>query len=158
MVIVHDKRNAVENCKDYTLNKIKVKYTMTIKQEICGERSDLCVLVCGGRNFNDSESVFKILDAVHVKLKIREIVNGAARGADKISSDWAQKNSIRLKEYPAMWNEFGPSAGPIRNSRMISENQIDLVVAFPGGKGTRDMIKKSRSAGIKVLEVDESCQ
>ena len=31
---------------------------------------------------------------------------------------------------------------------------IDLVVAFPGGPGTADMVRRARAAGIKVLEVD----
>jgi hypothetical protein len=29
----------------------------------------------------------------------------------------------------------------------------DLVIAFPGGKGTADMIRKARKAGIQIVEV-----
>ncbi len=29
----------------------------------------------------------------------------------------------------------------------------DLVIAFPGGKGTADMVRKARAAGVEVIEV-----
>lgn len=35
-----------------------------------------------------------------------------------------------------------------------SEGKPDLVVAFPGGRGTADMVKRARAAGVEVIEVD----
>lgn len=35
---------------------------------------------------------------------------------------------------------------------MIFEGKPDLVVAFPGGAGTADMVSRARRAGIDVLE------
>jgi hypothetical protein len=52
----------------------------------------------------------------------------------------------------ADWKRYGPAAGPLRNAEMLHEYQPDGVIAFPGGKGTTDMIKKARQAGIKVWE------
>jgi UDP-N-acetylmuramoylalanine-D-glutamate ligase len=35
---------------------------------------------------------------------------------------------------------------------MLAQNP-DLVVAFPGGPGTADMVKKAEAAGRKVLKI-----
>ena len=53
---------------------------------------------------------------------------------------------------PAQWGKFGDAAGPIRNAKMLEE-ELDLVVAFPGGAGTADMVRRSKKAGFKVMEV-----
>lgn len=34
----------------------------------------------------------------------------------------------------------------------------DLVVAFPGGPGTRDMISQAKKARVKVIEIKEDIQ
>ena len=36
---------------------------------------------------------------------------------------------------------------------MLDEGKPDLVIAFPGGKGTADMARRAREAGIEVIEV-----
>jgi hypothetical protein len=36
---------------------------------------------------------------------------------------------------------------------MIAEARPDLVVAFPGGAGTADMVKQARAARIEVIEI-----
>ena len=46
-------------------------------------------------------------------------------------------------------------AGPERNARMLAEGRPDLVVAFPGGTGTADMVRRAKAAGVRVVEVVE---
>jgi hypothetical protein len=36
---------------------------------------------------------------------------------------------------------------------MLTEGRPHLVVAFAGGKGTANMIKQSKKAGVRVVEV-----
>lgn len=38
---------------------------------------------------------------------------------------------------------------------MLKEGKPDLVIAFPGGNGTKDMVTKARKAGIEVIEVND---
>jgi hypothetical protein len=38
---------------------------------------------------------------------------------------------------------------------MLMEGKPDLVVAFPGGRGTANMIEQARKAGVEVLEIKE---
>lgn len=125
------------------------------------------ILVCGGRNYNNRARIFQVLDDVcYDRGWITEkdgngnylpnvtIINGAAKGADYWSTEWAVVNWTGLKEYPANWELYGRPAGHIRNKEMLLEAP-DLVVAFPGGKGTAHMVKIAKAAGIEVIEINE---
>jgi hypothetical protein len=114
---------------------------------------EMRVLVCGGRNFRDSASVFEALAAQHRESPISLIIEGGALGADEIAALWADCAGVKRRKFKADWTRLGRSAGPIRNALMIAEGRPDLVIAFPGGKGTADMIAKAKSAGIPVREI-----
>lgn len=86
------------------------------------------------------------------------IINGGAHGADNVSTDWAIVHYAQLKEYPADWKRFGKIAGFIRNQKMLDIEKPDLVVAFPGCNGTADMVKKSRTANVEVMEIEYDTQ
>ena len=45
--------------------------------------------------------------------------------------------------------------GHIRNQQMIDEGKPDLVVAFKGGTGTADMVRRAKKHNIKVIEVKD---
>jgi len=110
----------------------------------------MIVLVCGGSNYWDVPSLFATLHCIHVDTTIKKIVHGDARGADIIAKVWALHVGVEEKAYPANWKKHGRAAGPIRNSEMLEKEKIDLVVAFPGGSGTADMVKKAQEKGIEV--------
>ena len=38
-------------------------------------------------------------------------------------------------------------------ARMLEEGRPDLVIAFPGGRGTADLVARARRAGVEVMEV-----
>src|SRR5262249_47881897 len=83
---------------------------------------------------------------------IVRVVAGGARGADTIAAEWAKARSLPCDVFMANWAELGRKAGPIRNQQMLGEGRPNLVVAFPGGRGTEDMIRRARSAGVEVIE------
>jgi hypothetical protein len=111
------------------------------------------VLVCGGRNYNDAHQVNSVLEEIHRAAGIRRIVHGGATGADTLAGKWAAMNRIGSRVYHADWKTDGPSAGPKRNATMLASEMPDLVVAFPGGRGTEDMVRKSIWAGVPVRMV-----
>ena len=41
----------------------------------------------------------------------------------------------------------------MRNREMLERGRPDLVIAFPGGPGTANMVKLAREAGIEVIKV-----
>jgi len=97
--------------------------------------------------------VHDALDKIHAETPITVLINGAATGVDSIASCWAYQNGVTCESYPAQWTKFGRAAGPLRNQRMIDFGKPDLVVAFPGGVGTADMIAKAREACVPVRKV-----
>lgn len=110
----------------------------------------LRVLVCGGRGFADVGLLYGTLDNLHKAKGIACIIEGNAGGADRMAGFWARKHRIDNLKFPADWTKHGKAAGPIRNQRMLDEGRPDLVVAFPGGKGTDDMVRRSQQAGVPV--------
>lgn len=83
------------------------------------------------------------------------IISGGAKGADSLAIDWAVINWVPFTEYPADWKTHGKKAGFLRNTQMLNEGKPDLVIAFPGGKGTAMMLDISRKAGVAVEIIKE---
>lgn len=101
------------------------------------------VLVCGGRAYADAACVEKVLDELHHDRPLTLLVHGAATGADTLAAAWATRRQVKQR----------PAAGPLRNAAMLEETRPELVVAFPGGRGTADLVARARAAGVPVLEV-----
>lgn len=117
------------------------------------------VLVCGGRDFNDQNLLFCTMDSLNAQRPITQIIHGGARGADSLAGYWAQQRSIPLiNVFPANWDKYGKSAGYIRNQEMLDEGQPDMVIAFPGGRGTDMMVKIARKAGVLTYQLNNQGQ
>ena len=104
-----------------------------------------------------------------------QLIHGGAKGADAAADAWAaeQRGFPKPLVFEADWDDLthilaviktrksGPqkgtpynaAAGPIRNQLMIDEGRPDLVVAFPGGAGTKDMTDRAKAAKIEVMEI-----
>ena len=111
------------------------------------------VIICGGRDFDDHHYIRAKLDAIHAKTPFTLAVTGGAKGADIEAAMWAKLKGIPTAIMPAPWDAHGKAAGAIRNKWMLQFGQPDLVIAFPGGKGTQNMIDQARKAGVEVLPI-----
>lgn len=106
------------------------------------------VLVAGGRDYQDFDQVCATLNQ---QGKVTTIISGCARGADTLGEKWAVLHGVPVERYPALWDVHGRAAGHIRNQLMLDDGAPDLVIVFPGGKGSESMVKKARKAGVKTL-------
>jgi hypothetical protein len=127
--------------------------------------------VTGGRDFNDRAMVERSFDKYVTTDDI--IIEGEALGADSLCRDVAQERGVTVEKHPANWggpcapecppnhrrknkidshhggsNDYCPAAGPRRNREML-ESGLDLLLAFPGGTGTQNMIDICKAAGVK---------
>jgi predicted Rossmann-fold nucleotide-binding protein len=109
------------------------------------------ILVCGGRHYADAVLVALALDTIQKKYGITTIIHGAASGADGLADAWATGHSIPQERHPADWKHHSRMAGLIRNQAML-DTKPDVVVAFPGGSGTADMVRRAKAAGVPVWE------
>lgn len=110
------------------------------------------VLVCGGRDFDDHDFLWRVLDEIHYGMNITMLIHGAARGADSIASSWADNRHVKQVGMPAEWRIYGRGAGVVRNAKMLKILKPNLVIAFFGGRGTANMVKIARAAGVEVRE------
>lgn len=115
------------------------------------------VLFCGDRNWTNR---LMIIQAMHA-LTPSVVIEGEARGADRLAAECATELGIPVERYPADWDGRGLSAGYERNARMLVEGKPDFVAAFhsdiANSKGTRQMMALAHRAGVTVaLYVDTS--
>lgn len=110
------------------------------------------ILICGGRDYRDWDGFCRTMRAVLVDVQGEElrIVHGGASGADAMAARWASEHSYQCVAYEADWAREGRAAGPQRNQRMLDAEHVSLVVAFPGGRGTADMVRRAEAKGIQV--------
>jgi hypothetical protein len=120
-------------------------------EPVSGEMT-MRVLVCGGRDFDDQIAVWTALDELRQRAPhdALTIIQGGASGADKMARDWCAARKVPCINVPADWKKHGRAAGPIRNQKMLDEHVPDLVLAFPGGRGTADMVFRAQNACIPV--------
>lgn len=116
------------------------------------------VLVCGGRDYRNRGHIHNTLCELDAERgPITCIIHGGALGSDHEGMIWANMmhqsgRTITHAPFVANWRAHGKAAGPIRNQRMLDEGRPDLVLAFPGGRGTADMVRQARAAGVEVIE------
>lgn len=113
------------------------------------------VLVTGGRHFNDWKLMYCTLNRLHATHEFSLLIHGGAWGADWLADKWAEDvDDVTVQVFPADWETHGKAAGPIRNQQMLEEGLPDLVVAFPGGRGTSDMVARAKRAGVEVMMIE----
>lgn len=110
------------------------------------------VIVCGGRNYADTDRLFAVLNTLVHKEGPIYVIHGGAPGADQRAGGWAAQYGVPCAIVPANWAFYGNRGGPVRNNWML-DLEPDLVVAFPGGHGTRSMIELAKKRGVRVMEV-----
>ena len=108
----------------------------------------MLILICGDRNWINSDAIVRELQRFGPTEDI--IMHGAARGADSMAGYEARKLGFTVRSYPADWQQYGRSAGLIRNKLMLDQNP-DLVLAFhpdiEQSKGTKHMVSIAKAKG-----------
>lgn len=109
------------------------------------------VLVCGGRSYNDAKHIYDTLNCFMENGMV--VIHGGATGADFHAATWAIARGFEVVMFEADWAKHGRAAGPIRNTKMLVEGKPDVVLAFPGGRGTADMVNKAKKAGVRIQQI-----
>jgi hypothetical protein len=121
------------------------------------------LLVCGSRTWTDRARLWQVLDRLTANHGGQvTVIEGDARGADRLAGQLAHERGWRLERYPADWQGEGRAAGPRRNARMLQQGRPDLVVAFTVGplvhsRGTADMVGRARAAGVPDHVITNDC-
>lgn len=122
------------------------------------------ILVCGDRNWTNQALIDQTLSKLHNHAvvysgRIECVIEGEARGADRMGRIAAELLGVPVLKFPALWDVYGRAAGPIRNQQMLDEGKPTLVLAFhnnlDSSKGTKDMVRRAKQRGIPVRVISE---
>lgn len=125
----------------------------------------LGILVTGSRDYQDKDSMWKILDAIEFLYRRSMdyrllLIEGEQRGADLMAKAWAIRRGVDVYPFNADWTRFGKGAGHVRNEAMVDylKKQKDwhkVCLAFKDDfdwtlskGGTEDCFKRAKAAGI----------
>lgn len=116
------------------------------------------VIIAGGRSVSLNESQRNALTRLLARFPEAVVMSGGAKGADTDGIALASGLGLETRVEVADWETYGRSAGARRNAVLVNlakEAGRAVLIAFPGGKGTEDMVVKCRRAGFMILRVDE---
>lgn len=120
------------------------------------------ILICGSRDWTDEHPIYTVLAGFATLVADGDsfvVIQGGARGADRIAKSMGEYLGADVKEEAADWDTYGKAAGPMRNQKMLDDYQPDVVYAFrlPGrSPGTDDMVSRSKSAGIPTYIIKQA--
>lgn len=113
-------------------------------------------IIAGSRTFDNHNLLNETLYVY--RKQITEVVSGCARGADTMGEEWAAREGIPCKRFPADWKTHGKKAGILRNQQMA--DYADMAIVFWDGtsKGTKNMIDEMqwRSKDCVVVCYDKT--
>lgn len=108
------------------------------------------VLVCGGRDYGvdgvdgvddvtvtpnhlvEQVYLMQILNVVHRRIGITQLIHGAARGADSLAGEWASGKGVEVRAFPAEWDRYGKRAAPSGTPRCCARGSLRSWWHSPG--------------------------
>lgn len=131
------------------------------------ERASYIIAVTGGRDYTNEKI---IAWALHREFKYATedlgrhpvlLTGGCPTGLDELARQLWHRWQRPYVVDPAAFRERGPAAGPQRNGRMAIGSTFamdppfhpDVLLRFPGGRGTADCEERMRAMGVPVVPV-----
>lgn len=117
----------------------------------------LNVGVAGSGEMDDKKRVKKIMRLVKDRLLVgRKMVihHGGRHGLDRTVDAWACHNNVETIVHKSRPDQHGSAAIAMRNSEIL-EN-VDLLIAFTGGRGTKDCVNQAILRNVPVIDEYET--
>jgi hypothetical protein len=103
-------------------------------------------LFCGSRNWTDRTPIRLDIERLPDDAIVLE---GGARGADRIAREEALRRGLHVATIPPLWDHYGKSAGPRRNTAML-KIATEVYAYTLGTPGTNHMIAIAQREGTSV--------
>ena len=114
------------------------------------------IIVCGGRDYVDRARVWEVLDGLLAEFGRFVLVHNYLDNADALARGWADKRKISADAFCCDWQRACRLAAAASRNRQMLDAGADLVVAFPGGRGTADMAALLKEADIDCELIEPS--
>ncbi len=113
------------------------------------------LIVAGSRRITDYNVVKEAIDGLVAQgMAITTIIEGTARGVDRLASRYAQEHALENIRVPAEWKLYQRGAGIQRNRRMAEMGDAMLALWDGRSRGTMNMIQIAKSLGLPVTVVN----
>jgi hypothetical protein len=110
------------------------------------------VIIAGSRTIKDPRLLRRAIQAS--KFKVTAVISGDAPGVDRMAIEYAGAKDIPCTIMPALWDDYGYSAGTLRNESMamVCKHYMGGLIAIWDGKspGTRRMIEVAEKYRLKI--------
>lgn len=120
------------------------------------------LLIAGSRSFTDYTKFKSYVNKFTAGLNKNEItiIEGGAKGTDRMAREFAIENEIQFITMNADWNTHGKAAGMIRN-RQMGEKATHAIIFWDGqSPGTKNMISICEELGVTLrtvrVKIDDS--
>lgn len=106
-------------------------------------------LFCGSRDWTDRDRIRRDLESLP---EGSVVIEGGARGADRIAREEARHLGLHVATVPALWDPLR-ALGGLPSQRAMARLEPDFVYAYPlGGPGTAQMVRTAEAECIPVRE------
>jgi hypothetical protein len=125
------------------------------------------LIIAGSRSINKMDILEKAIAYFKINPEeIKEVVSGCAYGIDTLGKWWAEKNNIKVKEFPAKWDDletpplfikennrgkYNALAGIVRNRQMGDYADRLLCIWNGESKGSENMINYMKELKKEVM-------
>lgn len=113
-----------------------------------------CIVITGGRD--RQATVVELAEAINFAEGVRAgqrhkawILHGGATGIDAHAGGFFEFEGWPVAACPANWKRDGRKSGPLRNRAMVA--RASALIAWPGGSGTADCVRRAKAKGIPVF-------
>jgi hypothetical protein len=108
------------------------------------------VIIAGSRTIKDYLLVKSAV--IESGFIISKVIEGGAKGVDRLGRLWAVRNGRPFITYNADWELYGRrSAGSIRNNKMAKVGNALIAVWDGQSTGTKNMIELAIANGLRVF-------
>ena len=110
------------------------------------------VAVAGGKDVEDPDTVWSVLDRTRAKHPDIVILHGGAPGVEKVAARWAEARGVDQVVCKPDWNTHGKAA-PFRRNDDLLNLMPRGVIAWTGNGITANLVDKAAALGIPVHRV-----
>lgn len=113
------------------------------------------LIIAGGRDYRDYGNLNNRVNQFRRVYNLEDdsdltIISGGADGADRLGERYAKENKLQVMGFPANWEKYGKSAGPIRNAAMARAATHCICFWNGGSPGTKNMVYNAKLQKLKL--------
>jgi len=109
----------------------------------------MITIIAGSRSVTRYKTTLAAIEAC--SWRPTEVVCGLCPGPDMHGKQWAERNKVKCRDFPANWVLFGNRAGMMRNNQMALHAEALIAVWDGVSPGTCQMIEAAQIRKLRIF-------